>query len=157
MDVETELQTYKHSRQGLDEMYNEARRQLRDESQLRQVGCIKVIWTNNDNNKLTLKQAPLKSFSALLAVLYLLGACLPSLMSETSQRAPARAAQNEPVLTVTSVLAFPISPGAPKVRLRQLGQPPSPPKGVPDLSSGVSSTVPPPWWPRAPGPGAVRS
>eukprot|EP00069_Balaena_mysticetus_P003976 bmy_04404T0 len=36
VDVETELQTYKHSRQGLDEMYNEARRQLRDESQLKQ-------------------------------------------------------------------------------------------------------------------------
>lgn len=36
MDVETELQTYKQSRQGLDDMYNEARRQLRDESQLRQ-------------------------------------------------------------------------------------------------------------------------
>ncbi|XP_072612267.1 RUN and FYVE domain-containing protein 2 isoform X5 [Vulpes vulpes] len=36
VDVETELQTYKHSRQGLDEMYNDARRQLRDESQLRQ-------------------------------------------------------------------------------------------------------------------------
>ena len=42
VDVETELQTYKHSRQGLDEMYNEARRQLRDESQLRQVGHIKI-------------------------------------------------------------------------------------------------------------------
>uniref|UniRef100_A0A286Y1K4 RUN and FYVE domain containing 2 n=1 Tax=Cavia porcellus TaxID=10141 RepID=A0A286Y1K4_CAVPO len=36
VDVETELQTYKHSRQGLDEMYNDARRQLRDEAQLRQ-------------------------------------------------------------------------------------------------------------------------
>ncbi|XP_067155856.1 RUN and FYVE domain-containing protein 2 isoform X6 [Apteryx mantelli] len=36
VDVEAELQTYKHSRQGLDEMYNEARRQLREESQLRQ-------------------------------------------------------------------------------------------------------------------------
>ncbi|KAM5245309.1 RUN and FYVE domain-containing protein 2 isoform 6-T7 [Hipposideros larvatus] len=36
VDVEAELQTYKHSRQELDEMYNEARRQLRDESQLRQ-------------------------------------------------------------------------------------------------------------------------
>lgn len=36
VDVDAELQTYKHSRQGLDEMYNEARRQLRDESQLRQ-------------------------------------------------------------------------------------------------------------------------
>ncbi|XP_021115132.1 RUN and FYVE domain-containing protein 2 isoform X2 [Heterocephalus glaber] len=36
VDVETELQTYKHSRQGLDEMYNDALRQLRDESQLRQ-------------------------------------------------------------------------------------------------------------------------
>ncbi|XP_036023058.1 RUN and FYVE domain-containing protein 2 [Onychomys torridus] len=36
VDVETELQTYKHSRQGLDEMYNDAGRQLRDESQLRQ-------------------------------------------------------------------------------------------------------------------------
>lgn len=43
MDAETELQTYKHSRQGLDEMYNDARRQLRDESQLRQVGYIIVI------------------------------------------------------------------------------------------------------------------
>lgn len=42
MDVEAELQTYKHSRQGLDDMYNEARRQLRDESQLRQVDHIKV-------------------------------------------------------------------------------------------------------------------
>lgn len=39
MDVEAELQTYKHSRQGLDEMYNEARRQLREESQLRQVSA----------------------------------------------------------------------------------------------------------------------
>ncbi|KAF5927901.1 hypothetical protein HPG69_009267 [Diceros bicornis minor] len=36
VDVEAELQAYKHSRQGLDEMCNEARRQLRDESQLRQ-------------------------------------------------------------------------------------------------------------------------
>ncbi|XP_007478317.2 RUN and FYVE domain-containing protein 2 isoform X2 [Monodelphis domestica] len=36
VDVETELQTYKQSRQGLDEMYNEARRQLREEAQLRQ-------------------------------------------------------------------------------------------------------------------------
>ncbi|XP_067408727.1 RUN and FYVE domain-containing protein 2 isoform X2 [Emydura macquarii macquarii] len=36
VDVDAELQTYKHSRQGLDEMYNEARRQLREESQLRQ-------------------------------------------------------------------------------------------------------------------------
>ncbi|KQK84105.1 hypothetical protein AAES_51951 [Amazona aestiva] len=36
VDVEAELQTYKHSRQGLDEMYNEARRLLREESQLRQ-------------------------------------------------------------------------------------------------------------------------
>ncbi|XP_045147613.1 RUN and FYVE domain-containing protein 2 [Echinops telfairi] len=36
VDVETELETYKLSRQGLDEMYTEARRQLRDESQLRQ-------------------------------------------------------------------------------------------------------------------------
>ncbi|NXS06397.1 RUFY2 protein, partial [Neodrepanis coruscans] len=36
VDAEAELQTYKHSRQGLDEMYNEARRQLREESQLRQ-------------------------------------------------------------------------------------------------------------------------
>ncbi|NXH89142.1 RUFY2 protein, partial [Edolisoma coerulescens] len=36
VDVEAELQTYKHSRQGLDEMYTEARRQLREEAQLRQ-------------------------------------------------------------------------------------------------------------------------
>lgn len=40
MDVEAELQTYKHSRQGLDEMYNDARRQLREESQLRQVSVL---------------------------------------------------------------------------------------------------------------------
>ncbi|KFP43532.1 RUN and FYVE domain-containing protein 2, partial [Chlamydotis macqueenii] len=36
MYPDRELQTYKQSRQGLDEMYNEARRQLREESQLRQ-------------------------------------------------------------------------------------------------------------------------
>ncbi|XP_015269345.1 PREDICTED: RUN and FYVE domain-containing protein 2 [Gekko japonicus] len=36
VDAEAELQTYKHSRQSLDEMYNEAHRQLREESQLRQ-------------------------------------------------------------------------------------------------------------------------
>uniref|UniRef100_A0AAY4E6Z3 RUN and FYVE domain containing 2 n=1 Tax=Denticeps clupeoides TaxID=299321 RepID=A0AAY4E6Z3_9TELE len=35
-DVDVELNTYKQSRQGLDEMYNEARRQLREECQLRQ-------------------------------------------------------------------------------------------------------------------------
>ncbi|KAI1894612.1 hypothetical protein AGOR_G00117560 [Albula goreensis] len=35
-DVDVELETYKQSRQGLDEMYNEARRQLREECQLRQ-------------------------------------------------------------------------------------------------------------------------
>ncbi|XP_039593642.1 RUN and FYVE domain-containing protein 2 isoform X3 [Polypterus senegalus] len=36
VDVDAELDTYKQSRQGLDEMYNEARRQLREECQLRQ-------------------------------------------------------------------------------------------------------------------------
>ncbi|KAJ8013701.1 hypothetical protein DPEC_G00032520 [Dallia pectoralis] len=36
VDVDVELDTYKNSRQGLDEMYNEARRQLREECQLRQ-------------------------------------------------------------------------------------------------------------------------
>nr|XP_008113392.1 PREDICTED: RUN and FYVE domain-containing protein 2 isoform X1 [Anolis carolinensis] len=36
VDTDAELQTYKHSRQSLDEMYNEAHRQLREESQLRQ-------------------------------------------------------------------------------------------------------------------------
>ncbi|XP_035256720.1 RUN and FYVE domain-containing protein 2 isoform X1 [Anguilla rostrata] len=35
-DVDVELCTYKQSRQGLDEMYNEARRQLKEECQLRQ-------------------------------------------------------------------------------------------------------------------------
>uniref|UniRef100_A0A8B9KNW9 RUN and FYVE domain containing 2 n=1 Tax=Astyanax mexicanus TaxID=7994 RepID=A0A8B9KNW9_ASTMX len=35
-DASCELDTYKQSRQGLDEMYNEARRQLREECQLRQ-------------------------------------------------------------------------------------------------------------------------
>ncbi|XP_070701184.1 RUN and FYVE domain-containing protein 2 isoform X2 [Pempheris klunzingeri] len=35
-DVSLERDTYKHSRQGLDEMYNEARRQLKEECQLRQ-------------------------------------------------------------------------------------------------------------------------
>lgn len=36
-DVLVERDTYKQSRQGLDEMYNEARRQLKEECQLRQV------------------------------------------------------------------------------------------------------------------------
>ncbi|XP_062375380.1 RUN and FYVE domain-containing protein 2 isoform X2 [Sardina pilchardus] len=36
VDVDVELDTYKQSRQGLDEMYNEAQRQLREECQLRQ-------------------------------------------------------------------------------------------------------------------------
>uniref|UniRef100_A0A674EQD5 RUN and FYVE domain containing 2 n=1 Tax=Salmo trutta TaxID=8032 RepID=A0A674EQD5_SALTR len=36
VDVDVELDTFKKSRQGLDEMYNEARRQLREECQLRQ-------------------------------------------------------------------------------------------------------------------------
>lgn len=35
VDMDTELQTYRHSRQGLDELYSEARKQLREESQLR--------------------------------------------------------------------------------------------------------------------------
>lgn len=35
-DLNCELDTYKQSRQGLDEMYNEARRQLKEECQLRQ-------------------------------------------------------------------------------------------------------------------------
>uniref|UniRef100_A0A8C4QZH6 RUN and FYVE domain containing 2 n=1 Tax=Eptatretus burgeri TaxID=7764 RepID=A0A8C4QZH6_EPTBU len=35
LDVDTELQTYKESRQGLDELYSEARLQLREESQMR--------------------------------------------------------------------------------------------------------------------------
>ncbi|KAL0177889.1 hypothetical protein M9458_026783, partial [Cirrhinus mrigala] len=38
-DLNCELDTYKQSRQGLDEMYNEARRQLKEECQLRQV-CV---------------------------------------------------------------------------------------------------------------------
>lgn len=36
-DASVERDTYKQSRQGLDEMYNEARRQLKEECQLRQV------------------------------------------------------------------------------------------------------------------------
>lgn len=36
-DVSVERDTYKQSRQGLDEMYNEAQRQLKEECQLRQV------------------------------------------------------------------------------------------------------------------------
>lgn len=35
--MSVERDTYKQSRQGLDEMYNEARRQLKEECQLRQV------------------------------------------------------------------------------------------------------------------------
>ncbi|XP_041116291.1 RUN and FYVE domain-containing protein 2-like isoform X1 [Polyodon spathula] len=35
-DINSELDTYKQSREGLDEMYNETRRQLREECQLRQ-------------------------------------------------------------------------------------------------------------------------
>nr|XP_020486873.1 RUN and FYVE domain-containing protein 2 isoform X1 [Labrus bergylta] len=37
-DVSVERDTYRQSRQGLDEMYNEAQRQLKEECQLRQVG-----------------------------------------------------------------------------------------------------------------------
>lgn len=40
-DLNCELDTYKQSRQGLDEMYNEARRQLKEECQLRQV-CVYI-------------------------------------------------------------------------------------------------------------------
>ncbi|XP_078063451.1 RUN and FYVE domain-containing protein 2-like [Mustelus asterias] len=36
LDVSTELETYKGSRQGLDDMFTEARRQLREESRIRQ-------------------------------------------------------------------------------------------------------------------------
>lgn len=36
VDVDVERDTYKQSRQGLDQMYNEARRQLKEECQLRQ-------------------------------------------------------------------------------------------------------------------------
>ncbi|KAK6481951.1 RUN and FYVE domain-containing protein 2-like isoform X1 [Huso huso] len=36
VDIDSELDTYKQSREGLDEMYNDARRQLREECQLRQ-------------------------------------------------------------------------------------------------------------------------
>lgn len=42
-DVSVERDTYRQSRQGLDEMYNEARRQLKEECQLRQVGSICVL------------------------------------------------------------------------------------------------------------------
>lgn len=47
-DVSVERDTYKQSRQGLDEMYNEARRQLKEECQLRQVSrnqpASTVLW-----------------------------------------------------------------------------------------------------------------
>lgn len=39
-DVLVERDTYIQSRQGLDEMYNEARRQLKEECQLRQVSMV---------------------------------------------------------------------------------------------------------------------
>lgn len=39
-DVLVERDTYKQSRQGLDEMYNEAQRQLKEECQLRQVSMV---------------------------------------------------------------------------------------------------------------------
>uniref|UniRef100_A0A672SLT9 RUN and FYVE domain containing 2 n=1 Tax=Sinocyclocheilus grahami TaxID=75366 RepID=A0A672SLT9_SINGR len=42
-DLNCELDTYKQSRQGLDEMYNEARRQLKEECQLRQVSNELVV------------------------------------------------------------------------------------------------------------------
>lgn len=42
-DLNCELDTYKQSRQGLDEMYNEARRQLKEECQLRQVCLYKNV------------------------------------------------------------------------------------------------------------------
>lgn len=46
-DVNCELDTYKQSRQGLDEMYNEARRQLKEECQLRQVSLHDLYMTFN--------------------------------------------------------------------------------------------------------------
>ena len=65
-DVTVERDTYKQSRQGLDEMYNEAQRQLKEECQLRQVrqpgskvpggryhvlsGCVNVCQCFNDDN-----------------------------------------------------------------------------------------------------------
>ncbi|PWA17197.1 hypothetical protein CCH79_00010525 [Gambusia affinis] len=44
-DTSVERDTYKQSRQGLDEMYNEAQRQLKEECQLRQVRPGWVSWT----------------------------------------------------------------------------------------------------------------
>uniref|UniRef100_A0A671QY98 RUN domain-containing protein n=1 Tax=Sinocyclocheilus anshuiensis TaxID=1608454 RepID=A0A671QY98_9TELE len=45
-DFNVFLDTYKQSRQGLDEMYNEARRQLKEECQLRQV-CVYILKKSN--------------------------------------------------------------------------------------------------------------
>jgi hypothetical protein len=77
VDVETELQTYKHSRQGLDEMYNDARRQLRDESQLRQVAHIAVTLAES----LT-QQAPCPV--ALALSLMRISKCTPLMCSDAS-------------------------------------------------------------------------
>uniref|UniRef100_H3AXT9 RUN and FYVE domain containing 2 n=1 Tax=Latimeria chalumnae TaxID=7897 RepID=H3AXT9_LATCH len=53
VDVDAELDTYKQSRQGLDEMYNEARKQLREESQLRQQKTIDayLVWDLSINKE----------------------------------------------------------------------------------------------------------
>lgn len=45
-DVSVERDTYKQSRQGLDEMYNEAQRQLKEECQLRQVMSVLYMLTD---------------------------------------------------------------------------------------------------------------
>lgn len=47
-DVLVERDTYKQSRQGLDEMYNEAQRQLKEECQLRQVSVELSLWNSQE-------------------------------------------------------------------------------------------------------------
>lgn len=39
-DSQVELETYKQTRQGLDEMYNVVWKQYKEEKRIRQVGCL---------------------------------------------------------------------------------------------------------------------
>lgn len=78
----------------------------------------------------------------------LLGTRWPQPVSETGRRARAgrsseraRRGNGEPALTTTSVRALPPSPG---LGLLRPGQPPSPPKGVPDSPPRASRPAPPP-------------
>ncbi|XP_072236501.1 RUN and FYVE domain-containing protein 2 isoform X3 [Leuresthes tenuis] len=54
-DTSLERDTYKQSRQGLDEMYNEAQRQLKEECQLRQTAYMYSVHSQDVENELVVQ------------------------------------------------------------------------------------------------------